>query len=75
VTAPAKLLYKPKSTKEHPMGIGDKISNKVEELKGKIKEVTGKATDNEHLEAGGKTDQVKGNVKQVGEKVKDAFQG
>jgi uncharacterized protein YjbJ (UPF0337 family) len=56
------------------MGITDKISNKVQELTGKAKEVVGKVTDNEHLEAEGKADQVKSNVKQVGEKVKDAFQ-
>lgn len=60
--------------KEHPMGIAEKISNKVQELTGKVKEGVGKATDNEHLEAEGKADQVKSNLKQVGEEVKDSFQ-
>jgi ATP-dependent Clp protease ATP-binding subunit ClpC len=35
------------------MGIGDKISNAAEELKGKVKETAGNATDNEELEADG----------------------
>ncbi|MCA1707582.1 MAG: CsbD family protein [Actinobacteria bacterium] len=54
------------------MGIGDKISNKIEELKGKGKETTGKATDDERLEDEGKADQGKANIKQAGEKIKDA---
>ena len=37
------------------------------------KEGLGKATDNDELEAEGKTDQVKGNLKQAGDKVKDAL--
>jgi len=54
------------------MGTEDKISNKTEQLKGKGKESVGKATDDEQLEAEGKADQAKSNVKQAGEKVKDA---
>jgi uncharacterized protein YjbJ (UPF0337 family) len=54
------------------MSASDKVSNKAEELKGKIKETTGKATGNERLEAEGAADQTKGDVKQAGEKVKDA---
>ncbi len=54
------------------MGIGDKISNKVEQLKGKAKEATGKATDDERLENEGKADQGKANIKEAGEKIKDA---
>jgi uncharacterized protein YjbJ (UPF0337 family) len=50
----------------------DKANNKAEELKGKVKETTGKAVGNERLEAEGKADQTSGNVKQAGEKVKDA---
>jgi uncharacterized protein YjbJ (UPF0337 family) len=55
------------------MGLGDKIDNKAEELKGKTKEGAGKATDNPKLEAEGHGDQAKGNVKQAGEKIKDVF--
>ncbi len=55
------------------MGIDDKVDNKSEELAGKAKEGIGKATDDEQLEAEGKTDQSKSNLKQAGEKIKDAF--
>ena len=41
------------------MGLDDKIENKAEDLKGKAKEATGKATDDDELEAEGKTDQTK----------------
>jgi uncharacterized protein YjbJ (UPF0337 family) len=55
------------------MGLDDKIDNKTDELKGKAKEGAGKATDDKELEAEGHGDQVKGNLKQAGEKVKDIF--
>lgn len=55
------------------MGLDDKIDNKGDELKGKAKEATGKATDDERLEAEGKGDQTGANLKQAGEKIKDAF--
>ncbi len=55
------------------MGLGDKISNAAEDAKGKIKEATGKATDDEKLEAEGKGDQTKSDVKKAGENIKDAF--
>jgi len=55
------------------MGLADKASNKAEELKGKGKEAAGQATDDPGLEAEGKTDQTKGNLKQAGEKVKDTL--
>ena len=55
------------------MGLEDKISNKGQDLKGKAKEVGGKATDDESLEAEGRTDQKKAALKDVGEKVKDVF--
>jgi len=38
-----------------------------------VKETAGKATNNRSLEAKGKADQTKGNLKQAGEKVKDAL--
>ncbi|WP_328333500.1 CsbD family protein [Kribbella sp. NBC_00382] len=55
------------------MGIGDKLKNAAEEAKGKIKEKTGDATDNEDLQAEGQVDQSTADLKQAGEKVKDAF--
>jgi uncharacterized protein YjbJ (UPF0337 family) len=55
------------------MATEDKAANKVTELKGKAKKETGKTIGNEQMEAEGRTDQAKGNLKQAGEKVKDAF--
>jgi uncharacterized protein YjbJ (UPF0337 family) len=55
------------------MGLDDKVDNQAENLGGKAKEGVGKATDDEQLEAEGKGDQFKSNLKQAGEKVKDAF--
>lgn len=55
------------------MSTKDKISNKTEELTGKVKEGVGDATDDKSLERQGQKDQAKGNMKQAGEKVKDAF--
>ncbi|RVW08418.1 CsbD family protein [Prescottella agglutinans] len=54
------------------MGIGDKAKNKAEDLGGKAKEATGKATGDDELKNEGKGDQVKSAAKDVGEKVKDA---
>ncbi len=51
----------------------DKLKNKAEELGGQAKEHAGRATGDEQLEAEGKGDQVAGNLKQAGEKVKDIF--
>jgi len=55
------------------MAFDDKVDNKAEEVGGKVKEGVGKATDDEQLEAEGKGDQAKSNLKQAGEKVKDVF--
>lgn len=55
------------------MGLEDKLHNKSDDLRGKIKEGVGRATDDEELEAQGKGDQAGSDVKQAGEKVKDAF--
>jgi uncharacterized protein YjbJ (UPF0337 family) len=55
------------------MGLEDKIKNKAEEATGKVKEGLGKATDDDRLEAEGKGEQTKSNLKQAGENVKDAF--
>jgi len=55
------------------MGLDDKIDNKSEDLRGKAKEAVGRATDDEELEAQGRTDQSKSDLKQAGEKLKDAF--
>lgn len=55
------------------MSMDDKLKNAAEEAKGKAKEKAGDATDDRDLQAEGETDQTKADVKQAGEKVKDAF--
>lgn len=55
------------------MGIGDKIENMKDDMAGKGKEAAGKATDNERLEAEGRVEQSEADLKQAGEKAKDAF--
>ena len=55
------------------MSGADKANNKLEDLTGKAKEAVGGATGDESLRAEGKTDQSKSDLKQAGEKVKDAF--
>jgi uncharacterized protein YjbJ (UPF0337 family) len=55
------------------MATKDKVKNSAQVTKGKIKESTGKITGNTKLKHDGKMDQMKGNVKQSGEKVKDAL--
>lgn len=57
------------------MGLDDKIKNAAQDIAGKAKEAVGKATDNEKLEAEGKADQAKADVKKAGENIKDAFKG
>ncbi|MBV8539462.1 MAG: CsbD family protein [Pseudonocardiales bacterium] len=54
------------------MGTGDKIRDKAEVLKGKVKEAAGRAVGDPVLEAEGQGDQVKGHLKQAGKQVKDA---
>lgn len=56
------------------MGMGDKAKHAAEEAMGNIKEGAGKATDNEDLEREGRMDQAKADLKQAGDKVKDAVQ-
>lgn len=51
----------------------DKLKHKAEELGGEAKEKLGQATDDEKLEAEGRAESTKANLKQAGDKVKDAF--
>jgi len=55
------------------MGLDDKLGNSADDLKGKAKEAAGNASDDPELKAEGKGDQAKSDIKQAGEKVKDAF--
>ena len=53
--------------------IENKAHNKIDEVGGKLKEVVGKVTGDESTENEGRFDQMKANLKDAGEKVKDAF--
>ena len=55
------------------MGTMDKLKNATENLQGEAKEKVGDATNDRDLQAEGKKDQLTGDLKQAGEKVKDAF--
>jgi uncharacterized protein YjbJ (UPF0337 family) len=55
------------------MSAEDKAKNTAGKAAGKVREGAGKVTGNESLEAEGRGDQAKGNLKQAGEKAKDAF--
>lgn len=55
------------------MGLEDKIDNAAQKLAGKGKEAAGEATDDSSLKAEGQTDQAKSDLKQSGEKIKDAL--
>jgi uncharacterized protein YjbJ (UPF0337 family) len=51
---------------------GLKMGSKTDRVTGKVKQKTGEATGNESLTASGRREQVKGNVKASGKKLKDA---
>ena len=55
------------------MGLDDKLRNATESAEGKAKEALGKGTDDRDLQAEGQADQASSDLKQAGEKVKDAF--
>ena len=54
------------------MSATDKAKDKIQAAKGKVKKDTGKAIDDPYLEGEGKAEEMKGDLKQAGEKVKDA---
>ena len=55
------------------MGMDDKAKNSAEGGLGKAKEKLGDVSGDRDLQAEGKADQSKADLKQAGEKVKDAF--
>jgi uncharacterized protein YjbJ (UPF0337 family) len=54
------------------MGLDDKISNAADRVAGRGKEAVGAATDDEELRDEGRGQQTEADVKDAGEKVKDA---
>jgi uncharacterized protein YjbJ (UPF0337 family) len=57
------------------MSFTDKIRNKAQELHGRIRRNAGEVTGNRRLQSEGAADEMKGKLKQSGEKIKDAFRG
>jgi uncharacterized protein YjbJ (UPF0337 family) len=55
------------------MATTDKAKNTAQQATGKVKEAAGKVIGNDKLRNKGKADQRKGDLKQAGEKVKDAL--
>jgi uncharacterized protein YjbJ (UPF0337 family) len=51
----------------------DKLKNAADSAKGAAKDFAGRIKDDESLESEGKTDRAKADLKQAGQKVKDAF--
>jgi uncharacterized protein YjbJ (UPF0337 family) len=51
----------------------DKARNTAQSVKGKTKEVAGKATGNRSLSRKGKADQTQASLKKAGESVRDVF--
>lgn len=63
-----------KTHEEWPtMSIFKKIAHKAEAVKGGAKKSVGRATGSPRLRTEGRGDQIKGNIKQAGAKIKDAF--
>jgi uncharacterized protein YjbJ (UPF0337 family) len=55
------------------MSGADKVRNKAQKASGVAKEAVGRATGNRRLEAEGRNDQRRADLKDAGEKIKDVF--
>ncbi|WP_375491778.1 CsbD family protein [uncultured Jatrophihabitans sp.] len=55
------------------MSATDKVKNNIDDASGKAKEAIGSATGDRSTEREGQKDQSKADLKNAGEKVKDAF--
>jgi uncharacterized protein YjbJ (UPF0337 family) len=55
------------------MGLDDKADNAADRMAGRGKEVVGAATDDEELRAEGRGQQTEADMKDAGEKAKDAM--
>jgi len=51
----------------------DKAKNKLQEVQGQVKAKAGERTGNKNLQAEGKADTAKGNLKNAGENLKDGL--
>lgn len=57
------------------MSATDKARNKVQKLRGTVKETVGRVTGDRNLKDQGTADRFKSDLKDAGEKVKDAVRG
>jgi uncharacterized protein YjbJ (UPF0337 family) len=57
------------------MSFAKQLSNKAQKMRGRIKRNMGEITGNRRLRADGRADELKSNLKQAGEKMKNAFRG
>jgi uncharacterized protein YjbJ (UPF0337 family) len=57
------------------MSAKNKARNTADAAQGKIKEQVGKLSHDRSMQAEGKAERAKADLKQAGEKVKDAFEG
>jgi uncharacterized protein YjbJ (UPF0337 family) len=55
------------------MSVGRTIKHKTQAFKGRVTERIGRTTRNRRLQREGRIDRVAGNLKQSGDKTKDAF--
>lgn len=55
------------------MSVGQTIKHRTQAFKGRVTERIGRTTRNRRLQRQGRTDQISGNLKQSGDKAKDAF--
>jgi uncharacterized protein YjbJ (UPF0337 family) len=53
----------------------NKTRNAAQKARGQVKEAAGRVTGDRRLEAEGRSDKTRANLKQAGEKVKDALRG
>jgi uncharacterized protein YjbJ (UPF0337 family) len=57
------------------VGFADKFTNRVQKLRGRMKRNAGAVSGDRRLEAEGRSEEVRGSLKQAGDKLKDAFRG
>ena len=57
------------------MSFADKMNNKAQEMRGRIKRNAGQVTGDRRLEAEGRAEERSGNLRQAGEKIKEALFG
>lgn len=55
------------------MSVGRTVKSRTQEVKGRIMEAFGRASRNRKLERHGKAERVSGNLRQAGEKARQAF--